>query len=159
VAVSALRAAGTDPVVLIGGSPEASAILSIPSIPDRLPGQGPLGGLWTALTWASGVERVVVVPCDMPGITDLVVRALIRGGDNSTAAVGSIGGEPHPILGCWPTQWAAGIHDLLRSGQRRMTAVLDLGSYELVEVDRSQVADADDPAELDRLVESAGGLE
>lgn len=159
VAVSALRSAGVDPVVLIGASSEASAVLAVPSIPDRLPGQGPLGGLWTALTWATGVARVVVVPCDMPGITDSVVRSLIVGGDNSTAAVGSIDGEPHPIVGCWPTQWSGGIHDLLRSGQRRMRSVLDLGSFELVELDRSHVADADDPAELDRLIESAAGLE
>jgi molybdopterin-guanine dinucleotide biosynthesis protein A len=95
----------------------------------------------------------------MPGITDSVLRSLIAGGDNSTAAIGSVDGEPHPIVGCWPTQWATGIHDLLRSGQRRMTSVLDLGSYELVELDRTQVADADDPAELDRLIESADGLE
>ncbi|MBT8240414.1 MAG: molybdenum cofactor guanylyltransferase [Acidimicrobiia bacterium] len=159
VALSALRAAGADPVVLIGGSPEASSRLEIPSIPDRMPGEGPLAGLWTALTWATGVHRVVVVPCDMPRITASVVRSLINAGSNTTAVVGAMGGEPHPIVGCWPTQWATNINDLLRSGERRMTAALEAGPVAFVEFEQSQMADADDPVELVRLIESDGGLQ
>ena len=159
VAVGALRSAGIDPVVLIGGSSDASSRLSIPSIPDRMPGEGPLAGLWTALTWATGVERVVVVPCDMPMITASVVRSLVNSGNNATAAVGSVDGEPHPIVGCWPTRWANPVYDLLRSGQRRMNAVLDAGPFQLVAFEQTQMADADDPAELARLFETAGGLE
>ena len=156
VASDALRSAGLDPIVLIGGSSELSAALAVPSIPDRLPGEGPLAGLGTALAWAAGVARIVVVPCDMPLISAEVIRKLVAAGDNSIAAIASIDGSPHPIVGCWPTQRANTINSLLRSGSRRMMDALDAGPYELVEVDARETADADDPAELRRLIESAG---
>lgn len=124
-----------------------------------MPGEGPLGGLWTALTWATGVQRVVVLPCDMPRINASVVRTLVNTGDNATAAIGSIDGTPHPIVGCWPTHWAATIHDLLRSGERRMSAALTAGPFTVVEFDQTQMADADNPIELAQMIESARGLE
>ena len=152
VALQALRSAGLDPVVLIAGSAELSAALAIPSVPDRTPGEGPLAGLGTALSWASGVSRIVVVPCDMPGITPAVIRSLVQAGDNATASVASLNGEPHPIIGCWPTSRAAAINALLRSGERRMRSALDSGSYVLVDAPEAELADADYPAELDRLL-------
>ncbi len=152
VALQALRAAGLDPVVLIAGSAELSAALAIPSVPDRTPGDGPLAGLGTALSWASGVSRIVVVPCDMPGITPAVIRSLVQAGDNATASVASLNGQPHPIIGCWPTSRAAAINALLRSGERRMRSALDSGSYVLVDAPEAELADADYPAELDRLL-------
>lgn len=152
VALGALRSAGADPVVFIGGSAELSAALAIPSIPDRMPGEGPLAGLGTALSWASGVSRILVIPCDMPSITPAVLRSLVQAGDNATASVVSLGGQPHAIVGCWPTSRAATVNALLRSGERRMSSAVDTGPYVLVDVPESEVADADDPAELARLL-------
>jgi hypothetical protein len=40
-----------------------------------------------------------------------------------------------------------------------MSSTLEVGPFELVEFGQSQMADADDPAELDRLIESAEGLQ
>ncbi len=156
VALGALRDAGIDPIVLIGGSSELSAALSIPSVPDRLPGEGPLAALGTALAWAAGVTRIVVVPCDMPLLTAETIRRLVQASDNSTAAIATIDGTPHPILGCWPTQRATSINALLRAGQRRMSDAIDAGDNVLIEVDPIRSADADDPAELERLLKTAG---
>ncbi len=156
VVLSAMRSAGVDPVVLIGGSAELSAALSVPSVADRIPGEGPLSGLGTALAWASGVARVVVVPCDMPSVTPEVIRALLAAGDNATAAVARLDRGPHPIVGCWPTQRSSAINALLRSGERRMRASLDTGPYVEVEIDPELLADADDPGQLARILKSTG---
>ncbi|NNE96841.1 MAG: molybdenum cofactor guanylyltransferase, partial [Acidimicrobiales bacterium] len=95
IAVQALRQAGIDPVVLIGASSEVSAKLGVPTVPDLMPGEGPLGALWTALRWASGVTRVVVIPCDMPHVDRSVIRALMSSGDNGSASVATMGQRPH----------------------------------------------------------------
>ncbi len=156
VAIAALREAGLDPVVLLGGSGELSAQLAVPVVPDRLPGEGPLAALSTALSWASGVSRVLVIPCDMPGITAGVLRSLLVAGDNATASVASLDGQPHPIIGCWPTSRAGAVLALVRSGERRMNAALETGPFVLVDVPSKLVADADDPAELERLLNPDG---
>ncbi len=159
IAVQALRQAGIDPVVLIGASSEVSAKLGVPTVPDLMPGEGPLGALWTALRWASGVTRVVVIPCDMPHVDRSVIRALMSSGDNGSASVATMGQRPHPIVGCWPVGWATAVHALLRAGERRMSAVLDIGPYHTVEIDQRRLADADEPEDLERAFQTERRLQ
>jgi molybdopterin-guanine dinucleotide biosynthesis protein A len=52
-------------VLITTNSPENYAFLGISQVPDLLPGQGALSGLFTALNAASHV-LVAVVACDMP---------------------------------------------------------------------------------------------
>ncbi|MEY2470988.1 MAG: molybdenum cofactor guanylyltransferase [Actinomycetota bacterium] len=71
-----LRAGGARTVVRVGGD-----------VPDLYPGEGPLGGIITALRWA-GAERLVVAPCDMPWIEAPHVAALVAAlRDDADAAV------------------------------------------------------------------------
>jgi len=51
-------------IVIAPGSQEYLS-LGIRNVPDRLPGRGPLGGLYTAL-FAASHPAVAVVACDMP---------------------------------------------------------------------------------------------
>jgi len=57
-----------DEMLITTNNPAAYAFLGLPCIPDRLPGRGALGGLYTALSAASG-EAVAVVACDMPFVS------------------------------------------------------------------------------------------
>ncbi len=157
IVLAALRGAGVDPVVLIGASSELSAALAIPSIPDQSPGAGPLAGLGTALGWASGVTRIVVVPCDMPLITPDVIRSLVGRGDNRVASIALVDDRLHPILACWPTQRWGAIKGLLRAGERRMQAAIDTGDYVAVPINARSVRDADRPEELAELLKFAPG--
>lgn len=157
IALAALRGAGIDPVVLVGGSSELSAALAVPSIPDQTPDQGPLAGLGTALGWASGVSRIVVVPCDMPLITPEVIRSLVSSGDNAVASIALVEDRLHPILACWPTQRRSSILSLLRAGERRMQAAIDTGDYIGVPMSARLVRDADRPEDLVQILNSAPG--
>lgn len=54
-----------DEILLTTNHPERYGFLGIRLVPDLIPGLGPLGGLYTALTSAS-YPTVAVVACDMP---------------------------------------------------------------------------------------------
>lgn len=54
-----------DELLITTNHPHAYAFLGLPAYPDLLPGRGALGGLYTALSAASG-ELVGVAACDMP---------------------------------------------------------------------------------------------
>lgn len=49
-------------------------------VPDRTPGEGPLGGLLAGLYWARehGFEYVAIFPCDTPFFPDDIVEQLLR---------------------------------------------------------------------------------
>src|SRR5262245_1565825 len=60
---AALREAGAAEVQAIGGDAAGLGELGLDVVPDRFPGEGPLGGIVTALSAASQPVTVVVA-CD-----------------------------------------------------------------------------------------------
>ena len=83
----AARLAGAEEILLVGGTQARAKKLPGVWKKDAFPGQGPLGGVITALKSASH-DSVVVLSCDMPFITDAVVISLVRGLSDAQASVG-----------------------------------------------------------------------
>ena len=54
-----------DELIINTNQPELFRFLGIPLVPDQIPGKGPLGGLFTALTVAHS-DLVAAIACDMP---------------------------------------------------------------------------------------------
>jgi molybdopterin-guanine dinucleotide biosynthesis protein A len=90
------EAAGT--VALIG-EPVRYSSLGYPVYPDKFPGCGPLGGIYTALS-ISAADWNLIVACDMPGISADVLRTLLGSaagpGQSCVIATGPTG-APEPL--------------------------------------------------------------
>ena len=109
-AVQALRAAGAGPVLVVGGDDDRLGALGLDAVPDRYPGEGPLGGVITALgaldAYDGVLEAVVTLPCDVISPDPAAVRRVLE----ALAAVGQrAAGSPRvdlvvPIGGGAP-QW------------------------------------------------------
>lgn len=83
----AATAAGASEIFLIGGTQARAKKLSGTWKKDLYPGEGPLGGVITALK-ASTHDSVVVLSCDMPFVTDAVITSLVRALADAQATVG-----------------------------------------------------------------------
>lgn len=83
----AAQSAGASEILLIGGTQAKAKKLMGTWKKDGFPGEGPLGGVITALK-ASAHDSVVVLSCDMPFITDAVISSLVRGLADAQASVG-----------------------------------------------------------------------
>ncbi|MEN9506937.1 MAG: hypothetical protein RI958_2863 [Actinomycetota bacterium] len=70
-----LTESGCSSVVVVGGDAAALGRVGLERIDDAWPGEGPLGGVITALRWAGG--PVLVVACDLPDLSVGAVRALL----------------------------------------------------------------------------------
>ncbi len=149
--VAALRAAGVDPVAAIGGS--AGPRIGVPTIADLRPGDGPLAGLATALLWAK-TGPVVVVPCDLVLLQGAHVSALLAAAvvDPKAVTVATVGGSPQVSLACWPAEHGRSVLQMLDRGEHRFHRALDELGWVGVELPPDAVADADTPAQLDRLL-------
>src|SRR5690606_29522274 len=94
-----LRAAGAAAVVAIGGDEGGLRAAGLEVVPDDRPGEGPLGGLVTALRWAARRQppaaAVVVLACDLVDPAPHAVRRTLDalaadpGGDVAVPVVGS----------------------------------------------------------------------
>ncbi len=151
VAVEALRGAGVDPVVAVGGSSGAAAQMGLVMVTDQFPSEGPLGGTATALSYFT-TNHVVVCACDLPLVEADDVLALCASLEQGTANVSAVDGQPQLSLACWPTAMYRDVLASLRVGKRRWDTLLELTPYNLVEVRREAVADADDPQTLSHLL-------
>lgn len=84
---SAARDAGAAEILLIGGPQKRASGLTGTWKKDSFPGEGPLGGVITALKAATH-DSVVVLSCDMPYITPAVIASLVPPLTEAQATVG-----------------------------------------------------------------------
>lgn len=79
--------AGAQEILLIGGTQAKAKKLTGTWKKDLYPGEGPLGGVITAVKAAHN-DAVVVLSCDMPFITGSVISSLVGGLQDAQATVG-----------------------------------------------------------------------
>ncbi len=99
----ALEQAGAAEVLFVGGGPSDR---SRRAIPDDHPGEGPLGGLVTALRAAAN-ELVVVLACDLIEPSPTAIRRLVDeaevevGVDQRAATIPVVARAPQWLHGAW----------------------------------------------------------
>jgi molybdopterin-guanine dinucleotide biosynthesis protein A/rhodanese-related sulfurtransferase len=151
----ALRAAGADPAVwAIGGDTAALIGLGLDPLPDDWPGEGPLGGILTAISHrTSPYDVLVVLACDLPGITPAAVTAVAEAlarTPNAGVAVPVVAGRREPLVAAWrPVVAHAPVSRLFHRGERAVHAVLDAaGVVEVDGVDALAVRNVNLPSDL-----------
>ena len=156
----ALFDGGVGAVVLIG-APEDQA----GSVADRWPGEGPLGGLATAVAHAAGlegVEAVVVAACDQPDLTGALVAALLGAlagapAEAVGAAVRTADGRRHPFPSAWRATAGPALAALVDAGSRRADAAFSIGPIVDIEAAEAALADLDTPDDVRRWTQRHRG--
>lgn len=161
----ALRGSGADEVLAIGGDAEALGALGCFDrvVPDRWPGEGPLGGVVTALGASEALVHVVLA-CDTPAVTAACPRSLVRaldGPGSPDVAVGVVGGRSQPLTAAWRRRSTLGtLTDAFAAGERAPRAVLAGIRVAPVVLDEREVADVDRPGDLSRYdARARGGID
>ena len=117
-AVGALRAAGAESTLVVGGDAARLGALGLDAVPDRYPGQGPLGGVITALgalgsPGVCAIDVVVTLPCDVISPDAAAIRCVLDGLAGTAGRAGA--GAPEvglvvPLGGGAPQWMHAGWH-------------------------------------------------
>jgi molybdenum cofactor guanylyltransferase len=113
--------------VTIVGSPEKYGSRGVECTADRWPGEGPLGGIITALLASAGPggarEWNIVIGCDMPFLTREWLVYLVQRAQSSAAEVvaprSAHGLEP--LCACWRSSTAGKLQRAFDGGVRKVT--------------------------------------
>jgi len=144
----ALRAAGADPVIAVGGDLEALTALGLTVTPDQHPGEGPLGGILTALA-VTDADVVVVLACDLPAADADAVRAVVEGLRDADVAAPWHDGRHELLHAAYHRRSEAALRTAFEAGERAPhRAVAGLVVAGIEGFPAAALADADTPGEL-----------
>lgn len=169
VALDALRELGVVRLTVVGPRPgwpqDLTARLvarGVVTRADGWPGEGPLGGILTALLDAADppdgvgegrrpVDAVVVLPCDLAAVAPGSLRRLVEAvAEGAQGAVLAVDGRPMPVVGVLRPTVAEPLRAVFTGGARRADAVLAVPGVVTVDVDPAEAPiDLDDPEALD----------
>ena len=148
----ALRAAGADEVVAIGGDAAALGAVGLTVVPDDEPALGPLPATLTALRRGGG-RPVVVLSCDLvhpnPSAIARVFGVLRAAAPDVVGAVPVVDEQPQWTHAAWRPGALDALEAARRGGAtslRRAAANLPLAWVDALT--RADVADADHPRDL-----------
>ena len=158
-AVGALRAAGAAPVLVVGGDSARLGGLGLDAVPDRYPGEGPLGGVITALEALDSLGdaemgAVVTLPCDVKAPEAAAIRSVMGGLVEAGRPLADLvvplgGGAPQWMhagwrLSCLPrlsAAFTAGVRAPVEAARQLRTVTVEVPGA-------SWFADADRPEDL-----------
>ena len=137
-------------IIISANDPEKLRFLGLEVVPDRIPRQGPLMGIASALE-ASRSELNFVVACDIPHIDiDLVEQMLAEaesGGADVVIPITS-GGRHEPLFAVYRRSVLEIANNVLASGERRISEIFGLCKVKYV-----TLVDPDRPANLNTQAE------
>jgi molybdopterin-guanine dinucleotide biosynthesis protein A len=117
--------------------PDRGAPGETPRVPDLTAGQGPLGGIQTALHRAGDAACTLIVACDLPFLSHdvlahLVDRALARPADVD-AVVPRRDGYLHPLCAAYNRRVRAAVDRRVAAGALAMRGLLDELRVDVIE--------------------------
>ena len=126
-------------VIIVAAEGQYPDVL-VPLLADRWPGQGPLGGILTALQSSAlrGTESIwnLIVSCDMPFLTRDWLEFLCQRAERSAAqvAVAESANGLEPLCACWKTTSMPSVQAAFDSGVRKVTDAMKRLPMEVLDV-------------------------
>jgi molybdopterin-guanine dinucleotide biosynthesis protein A len=148
---AALASGGCEPVVAIGGARTELERFGLGVVPDRFPGEGPLGGIITALLDAPvDVPAVFVASCDLPRLSGAAVHAVLAAlalAITADVAI-AVGDRDQPLCAAWRQVALPSLQHLFSSGERRVSSAIRELSVARVELPREVLLNVNTIADL-----------
>ncbi len=148
VAATALTEAGAAELFVVGGNADALAELGFDVVKDEFPGEGPLGGVITALDRARH-EVVAVLACDHISTEAPAVRSVVGALGSADVAVPVIEGRSQTMHAAWRRRARVHLRNRFDAGARSLRQGMDgLEVVQLLDGDPCWFQDADLASDL-----------
>ena len=143
----ALVAAGCSPISAIGGDPAELGRLGLECVVDRYPGNGPLGGILTALAVQA---PAAIMACDLPGLSAGAVISLLDALGDHDAAI-AFSDRAEPLCAVWSDRAVPVLRARFQAGERAMHRAIDGLDVAWVTVAATDLHNINTPGDLGKL--------
>jgi molybdopterin-guanine dinucleotide biosynthesis protein A len=132
---------------------EKYAFLGFDCIPDKMPGQGPLMGIASALG-ASANELNLVVACDIPHIDIKLVRKMLTKAQAADMVIPTTGNEKYePLFAVYCKRSLEAINEVLSSGSRKISDAFTQCKVKYIKLKTEQLTNLNTMAEYEEFRE------
>jgi len=150
---TSINNAGLMDLRIVGGDSDAFAVLGHDCLPDEYPGEGPLGGIITALNHykKKDKEHVLVVACDLPNISEKLIRTILEGSkqEPKSIVIPLVEGHLQWMHALWPTAVLPALLKSFSNGVRApWRASTELPLLRIEGIDPEILLDVDSPEDL-----------
>lgn len=111
---------------------------------------GPMGGIYTALSF-SKANKNLVVACDMPFLSSEVLKQIINNSSDCDIAVPEFSGEVHPLCAVYSTICRNKFSQLLAEGQWKMKQALHLFNTKTISFSENHFQNINTPEEYQTI--------
>lgn len=152
-----MRTSGIEHILCVGGSPEIADALELDYLADSFPGEGPLGGLVTAMRDVSS-DVMTVVPCDVPRLGPQRIKELVTELSEQTTNDVSVltTSQDHWLCSAWRIKKCRDVvEQQFESGERAIHRVANLLTVQRVSATESEMTNVntlDEARELERMI-------
>ncbi|CAI8391582.1 MAG: putative molybdenum cofactor guanylyltransferase [Acidimicrobiales bacterium AG-410-I20] len=156
--VSRLRKAFASSIFIVGKETVGLLDAEVNQVTDIWPGEGPLGGILTALQSIGESDvPVMILACDFPNLDVTEIRSLVEYAyaNPDSIVVPSVKGRKQWMHACWPTTVEEHLQRSFARGERAPHRALE--GLRVVVVERSTVdayVDIDTPEEFEEAKSS-----
>jgi len=109
-------------VFVVGHASTSFTALGLAVYPDRIPGAGALGGIYTALS-VEGPDAVLVVACDMPFLDAAMLARLVSMSEGHDGAWVRTARGVEPLLACYRRRAASSLRAEIDAGRMKAGAI------------------------------------
>lgn len=120
-------------LLVVGDAAPYGDVRGVRLVVDRVPGQGPLGGMQAAFG-ATAAAQLLLVGCDLPFLDAALCTALRDARPDAEAVVPRAGGRPQPLCARYARRVQPLVEARLAAGHRRLldlVAALDVAWLDL----------------------------
>ena len=156
VPLNALKNSNASEIIVIGGVRPDWLPLEIRHVDDSYPGEGPLGGLISALQ-VCNEENVMVLSNDLMGIDSETVLAILGKRDTLGVVVPVAGSKRQVLTSLWKRSLLPILTEVYERGERSIQSALkSLLVSELYEFDENKFANANTPSDIINYIATMG---
>ena len=114
-----------DRVTVVADVADKYVPLGLETMADLTPGQGPLGGLRTALACITPQEHALILSCDLLGLESDWIGCLVRDASAFPAACCLYDSDPpQPLIACYAASLLGLVEERLALGQASLRGLL-----------------------------------